>query len=289
MRRLVFGCGYLGRRVADLWRTQGDEVQVVTRQSERAKELAAAGFRAQIADITRPETLPTLAEVETLLFAVGFDRSSGDTIEQVYVEGLQNVLAKLPQPPEKLIYISSTGVFGQVAGDWVDEDSPCAPTRAGGIACLAAEQVLQASPLADRTLILRLAGIYGPGRIPRASDIRAGRAIDAASDGYLNLIHVEDAARIVVAAASDLAPPKLYVVSDGKPVVRRDYYTALARLLDGPPPRFVVPEENSPNAARAGSDKRIRPARLFAELPLALAYPSYREGLAAIVAEDRPG
>ena len=103
----------------------------------------------------------------------------------------------------------------------------------------------------------------------------------------MNLIHVEDAARIVVAAAAELSPPRLYVVSDGQPVVRRDYYRELARLLAGPAPTFVTPAANSPSAARAGSDKRIRPTRLFADLPLPLTYPSYREGLTAIVAAER--
>lgn len=286
MAKLIFGCGYLGCRVAQQWLSAGDSVYVVTRKPERAVELAAAGFHPLIGEITQSATLPPLPEVDTILFAVGYDRASGQSIEQVYVDGLKNVLAAIVSPPKHFIYISSTGVFGQVAGDWVDEDSPCSPTRPGGIACLAAERLLQTSQLADRAIILRLAGIYGPQRIPRAADIRAGRPIDAPATGFLNLIHVDDAARIVVAAAQQLSPPGLYVVSDGQPVQRGEYYGELARLLQGPAPTFSEPPVGSPSAARAGSDKRVRPTKLFADMALTLTYPSYRSGLAAIIAAD---
>jgi nucleoside-diphosphate-sugar epimerase len=130
---------------------------------------------------------------------------------------------------------------------------------------------------------LRLAGLYGPGRIPRSSDLVAGRPIDAPAHGWLNLIHVDDAARIVLLAEERASPPRTYVVSDGAPVPRAEYYAELARLLNAPPPRFVEPAADSPAALRAGSDKRINPRRMFAELKPTLLYPDYRAGLAAIV------
>ena len=162
---------------------------------------------------------------------------------------------------------------------------PCRPTRAGGQAAFEAEALLTQGPLAERAIILRLAGIYGPGRIPRSEEIRAGRPIAAPRDGWLNLIHVDDAARIVEAAADRLTPPQTLVVSDGAPVLRGDYYAELARLLHAPPPAFTTPDPTSPAAQRAASDKRVDPARLYAALPVKLDYPTYREGLAAIVGE----
>ena len=184
-------------------------------------------------------------EVGTVLWAVGYSKAPtsgrGVRIHDVYVGGLANLLRALPPAVERFIYISSTGVYGQVTGGEVDEDSPCQPTREGGQACLAAEELLRESPLADRTIILRLAGLYGPGRIPRSQDLVAGLPIDAPSQGWLNLIHVEDAARIVLLAEQNAQPPKLYVVADGQPVIRGDYYRELSRLLRVPPPRFVDP------------------------------------------------
>jgi nucleoside-diphosphate-sugar epimerase len=284
---LVVGCGYLGERVAALWRAAGQRVSVVTRSAERAETLRASGYEPVVADITRIETLVNLPEADVVLFAVGHDRAAGIPIEQVYVDGLRNVLAALPSVPQRFVYISSTGVYGQVDAQWVTEASACEPARAGGRACLAAETLLQASRVGPQAMLLRLAGIYGPGRIPRVADIRAGVPIAAPPDGYVNLIHVEDAARIVVAVAEKLTPPQLYNVSDGHPVQRSDYYAELARLVDAPPPTFTPPPAEAHVAQRAGSDKRISSAKLFADLPLKLQYPSYREGLAAIVSQAK--
>lgn len=280
--KLIVGCGYLGSRVAQRWRAAGEQVVAVTRSASRAEAFQVAGLKPLVADILQPATLGGLPAVKTVLFAVGHDRSSGLPIEQVYVDGLRNVLAALPEPPERFIYISSTGVFGQTDGEEVTEESPCRPTRDGGRACLAAEQLLHDSAVGNRAMILRLAGIYGPGRIPRVADIRAGVPIAAPADGYVNLIHVDDAARIVL-ACEQLAPPKLYVVSDGHPVERAAYYGELARLVQAPPPTFTPPSPQAHVAQRAGSDKRVAPRRLFHDMPLALQYPSYREGLAAII------
>ena len=283
MAKLIFGCGYLGMRVAALWRAAGDEVYAVTRSSERAATFAASGLKPIVGDLAAAAELPIPQGVRTVLFAVGFDRAAGQSIYDVYVGGLARVLSRLPESARNLIYISSTGVYGPVTGSEVDEDSPCHPTREGGRACLAAEDLLRASRFADKAIILRLAGLYGPGRIPRSQDLLAGEAIDAPAEGWLNLIHVDDAAQIVKLADERSVPPKLYVVSDGQPVVRGDYYRELARLLGAPLPKFVEPPADSPAAQRAASDKRINPRRLFADMQPTLLYPSYREGLAAIV------
>ena len=285
MAKLVFGCGYLGLRVARLWRQAGERVFAVTRSADKADILVADGLEPVIADISQPNTLAPIAQlsgIDTVLFAVGFDRKSTQTIREVYVDGLVLVLGVLPAA-NRFIYISSTGVYGQVAGDVVDENSPCQPTREGGQACLVAEQLLRQSALADRSIVLRLAGIYGPDRIPRAKELQAGAAIAAPAQGFLNLIHVDDAARIVLLAEERATPPKLYCVSDGQPVVRAEYYNELARLVGAPPPVFTDPPSDSPAAQRAGSDKRVSNALLIRDLAPELGYPSYREGLQAIV------
>lgn len=284
MTKLIFGCGYLGQRVAVLWKAAGERVHVVTRSSERAREFDAAGYFPVVADIADPASLKNLPPADSVLFAVGFDRTAGRSMHEVYVDGLRNVLDALPGHVGRLIYISSTGVYGQTDGDWVDEESPCRPEREGGRACLAAEELLKQHAHGDRAIILRLAGIYGPGRIPRRDDLVAGRPIAAAQRGFLNLIHVDDAAQIVLAAEQSTRAPRTYVVSDGQPVERGEYYAELARLLHAPAPQFTPLPADSPAASRAGSDKRICTDRLRSELSFTLTYPSYREGLAAIVA-----
>lgn len=289
MDKLVFGCGYLGFRVARRWQAAGLTVHVVTRSPQRASQLARDGFRPIVADVTRPDSLVSFPLVDTILFAVGFDRAAGYDIQEAYVGGLQNVLAALDptvvgaDTMPRFIYISSTGVHGQADGSWIDERSACEPIRAGGRACLAAERLLNAHALGRNAIVLRLAGIYGPGRIPRRSRLQAGEPILAAADGYLNLIHVDDAARAVTSAANSPTAPQLYLVSDGNPVVRRDYYAEVTRLLRLPDPVFRLPTPQSPAAERARGDKRIRNTRLLEQLPFELEYPTYREGLASIV------
>jgi nucleoside-diphosphate-sugar epimerase len=252
------------------------------------------------ADVTQPETLTCLREIfapsgsriESLLYAVGYDRTAGGPdIHSVYAGGLRNVLTALPESVDRAIYISTTGVYGTAGGGWVDETTPTDPQRDGGKASLAAEEILRAHPLGKRSAILRLAGIYGPGRVPYLDKLRAGEPIAAPSEGWLNLIHVDDAARIVVgidrwlAERSESDGPHLFCVSDGSPAVRGDYYAEAARLIGAAPPRFTTPAADSPAAARAGADRQVSNAKLRAWMSAAgisLAYPSYREGLAQI-------
>ena len=253
MAKLIFGCGYLGQRVARLWRQTGAPDFAVTRSSERAEELAAQGVQPILGDVCGEPQLRLPQEVRTILFAVGFDRKAGRSIQEVYAGGLARALADVPDSIERLIYVSSTGVYGNVSGAEVDERSPCEPTREGGKACLAAEKLLQSSRFADRAIVLRLAGLYGPGRIPRAADLVAGKPIDAPRSGWLNLIHVQDAAQVVLLAEQRAKPPATFIVSDGRPVMRGEYYAELARVLGAPPPQFSAPVAGSPAAQRAAS------------------------------------
>ncbi len=144
MVRLIFGCGYLGHRVAVRWQVAGDTPHVVTRSPSRAAALAAEGLQPIVADVLRPETLRGLPTADTVLYAVGYDRTADQSLREVYVQGLANVLAALPANTGRILYVSSTGVYGQTTGEPVDESSPCHPTREGGRACLEAEQLLSA-------------------------------------------------------------------------------------------------------------------------------------------------
>jgi nucleoside-diphosphate-sugar epimerase len=288
MSKLIFGCGYLGMRVATRWASDGATVLAVTRDIEKSHKLRESGILPVVADIMDPGTLKNLPQPDTVLFAVGHDRRSGRSIRQLYVDGLQHVLDHLPPGLKRLIYVSSTGVYGQSDGAWVDEQAACAPTREGGQACRQAELLLQSHPLGERAIILRMAGIYGPDRIPRRKELQSGLPIEAPSEGYLNLIHVDDAARIVMAAEERAPLPALYCVSDGHPVIRREYFHELAALLGAPKPTFRRPRAGSPAAERAGASKRVSNRRMLAELGVELQHPSYREGLAAIVQASLP-
>ena len=285
MKRLVIGCGYLGRRVARRWVTAGDTVFALTRNPARADTLERDGILPFVADIHDVSSLAGLPEVDTVLYAVGFDRTGGQTIGDVFVEGLRNVLSQLPAPRGRLIYISSTGTYGQDDGQWVDEESPCHPVREGGKACLDAENLLLQEDPGFDSCRLRLAGIHGPGRIPRREELQAGKVISASPEGWLNLIHVDDAARVVIAAADADSLPDLLLVSDGSPLSRGDYFKELCRQLDAPPACFSDPEDDSPTAQRALSSKRVSNQRMLDSLDLTLEFPEFSAGLSAILAD----
>jgi len=291
MTKLIIGCGYLGRRVATAWIAAGHEVFALTRSESKAEELRSAGILAVVGDLAAAGSLRSLPPAETVLHAVGFDRSAGQSIEQVYVEGLANVLNVVDSASlEKFFFISSTGVYGQHDGSWVDEQSECAPRRAGGRACLEAEKTLGAHSVGESAIILRLAGLYGPGRIPRRRELSAGGLLSIPTRGFLNLIHVEDVVRVILAAEQKVIPPELFVVADGHPAQRSEYYRELARLLSAPEPRFGPPSKSSPATARAaGSDKRVSSQRIREQLGVDLQYPSFREGLAGILHEEMRG
>jgi len=286
MTKLLFGCGYLGRRVADRWRDANHEVVIVTRSSEKAAELERQGMRALVADISKPATLGSLPTADTVLFAVGFDRTTGQSIQDVYERGVENVLAALPRNTGRIIYISTTGVYGDAGGERVDEQTPPDPQRDGGRASLASERILTKHPLGANGVILRMAGLYGPGRVPFLAQLRSGEPIAAVSTGHLNLIHVDDAAAVVTAAeVADLfaVGPHIYCVSDGQPVVRNEYFQEIARQIGAPPVKFTATAPNLPRTSRAEADRRISNAKLMSELAITLQYPDYRAGLRAIL------
>jgi nucleoside-diphosphate-sugar epimerase len=275
-RRLVIGCGYLGARVAERWRAAGSRVFAMTRSSTRAAELASRGIEPIIADVTKPETIGNLPDVATMFWGVGFDRAAGATYRDVHVDGLARAIGLLTGAT-RIILSSSTGVWGNDDGAVVSESTPATPTREAGKVLLEAEATLHAlAP--GRGTALRFAGLYGPDRLPRLDDLRAGRPIAADPESWLNLIHVDDAATIVCAIAAAPAPRPLYVVSDGVPVRRRDWYDHLAKRSGSPPPTW------DPSAPRTrGADKRVDPSLLFSDIPIALAYPDSFQGIDAIL------
>lgn len=282
MAKIIFGCGYLGLEIARRWLAAGDDVFAVTRSASRAKELARQGLHPIVGDLAESMTLPDISSLRTALFAVGFDRSSGKSIREVYVDGLRKALEILPPTTDTFVYISSTGVYGQLDGQWVDEASPCEPQRAGGRACLDTEQVLVNGPWGGRRIVLRLAGIYGPGRVPRLETVRSGMPLDVDPNGTLNLIHRDDAVETVLAVERHADCSPLFTVSDGNPVRRGDFYATLAQFLDAPPPQFVATEADSTNRTRDRSSKRVSNQRMMRELAVELRYPTYREGLRSI-------
>jgi nucleoside-diphosphate-sugar epimerase len=289
VRRLIIGCGYLGQRVAAKWLETGDDVHVMTRSSEHAASFQNQGLKPILGDVLDPEALKLLPEVDTVFWAVGWDRTSGRSMHDVYVTGMEHVLRHMKSRCQRFIAISSTSVYGQNHGEWVDEQSPCQPIQVNGQTCLAAEQLLQRQSEVDAeqhslmTNVLRLSGIYGPGRLlSRVATLQSGEPFAGNPDAWLNLIHVDDAADAVIKCETREDMPDTLLVSDDKPLRRRDYYGLLAHLVGAPPPRFLAddhPESETPGEL----NKRCRNTLAKLALGWAPRFATAREGLAQAI------
>jgi nucleoside-diphosphate-sugar epimerase len=289
---LIIGCGYLGQRLGARLARDGGRVYGTVRSAGRAAEIAGIGIEPVIVDVLRPETLVALPAAERVFYAVGFDRAAGAAMRAVYVDGLRDVLDRLPPSVRRFVYASSTGVYGQTGGEWVDEASPTAPEHETGLVVLEAEGLVRGWADARRgasAVILRFAGLYGPGRIVRRAMLERGEPIPGDPKKFLNLVHIDDAARAAAAALDAEAPAPVYLVSDDRPVTRREYYATAARVIGAPEPRFERPRPGSVEAARDATNKRIDGRRIKADLGVVLLHPDITTGLAEALRTDQPG
>lgn len=281
MQRLIVGCGYLGRRVAAHWIEAGDDVSALTRSEKNAALLRGLGISPILGDVTGPATLQALPDCDTVLHAVGYDRSAEASKRDVYVNGLSSVLDRMADRCDRFIHISSTSVYGQQNGEWVDEDSPCESRTESGEICIAAERLVldrfSTGSTSATGVVLRLSGIYGPERLlSRIDSLKQAQPLPGPEDGWLNLIHVDDAAQAVVMCAEAEVPGDVYLVSDDRPIRRGDYYRLLARLVNAPEPTF---DPDAVARHSRGINKRCRNRRLREELGVALTYPDIETGL----------
>jgi nucleoside-diphosphate-sugar epimerase len=275
--KLIIGCGYLGRRVAALWCAQNHRVFATTRSTARADGGGALGLKPNLCDVLDPASLRSLPRVQSIAYCIGLDRSTGVSMYSLYVGGLANLLAALPQPAPRFLYVSSTSVYGQSDGEKVDESATTAPQEESGKVVLEAERLLRAR--LSSAVILRFAGIYGPGRLMRGKAIKAGESIIGDAEQWLNLIHVEDGAAVVVAADERAAPGSIYNVSDGFPVPRRVFYTKLAGVLRSPQPRFIPLPPGAVVPPHERGHRQIVSRRMLEQLGVTLRYPDYEAGL----------
>ncbi len=274
---LIVGCGYVGREVARLWQSHNyGNVLAITRDVNRRLEFENAGIEPIVGHWLHLTPSERFNQVEKVLIAVPH-REESPHGELTHVRGIERLKSCLPNAVDWL-YLSTTGVYGD-AHDSVDESTPVQPTRIGPkIAVMGESHLLQTAP-GNRRTIVRLAGIYGPGRIPLADKVRSGEPLAVPQDGWLNLIHVDDIAFTLSKCLRTDLQHSLYVLSDGHPVPRMDFYRHLAQLCGVAEPLFAVPDPSSSRALRSG-DKRVNPSRLLSELAIQLQYPSYLEGLA---------
>lgn len=260
---LIVGCGYLGLRVVQAAALLGWNVFGTSRRDARRTEIEAAGGKFVHFDITDPSTHINLPAVESWLWCPAFDRQQSLPIEEVVVRGLENSVTGAASPPNRLVFVSTTGVYHQSSGEWVDEKSDTRPVGESGKAHLKAEVFVQnwASQAVRSGLVLRLSGLYGLNRLIRRKSIEQGEPIACDPDSWLNLLHIDDATSACVAALSSTnvdSASGLYCVSDDHPVLRRDFYELSARLLNAPKPRFVAPSPSEYGGNRRVANRQFK-------------------------------
>lgn len=284
MHILIVGCGYVGERFAEAALQRGWQISVLTRSLKRTEQLSQQGIIPYVGDVLVPKSLELLPPADLCLYAVGYDRTARVEKREVYVSGLRNVLTKVAPQAGRLIYLSSTSVYGESTGQRVNEESNPAPSSESGQICLDAEQVVTefAEGRGETRLpatIVRLAGIYGPGRlIGRKQQLQEQQPISGNPQAWLNLIHVEDIVQSLFALAESPVETPRFLLSDEQPIRRIDFYTELARLLETAPP--LMPDSPSDDLGKRCDSSLIRQM-----LGIKLKYPTIYEGLPASLTE----
>jgi nucleoside-diphosphate-sugar epimerase len=281
----IIGCGYTGRRLAERWNQSGARVRGYAARAESLLSIQAAGAEARRLDLDSPMA-PFDFTGHLVYYTVPPARESGDPRLDRFLEGMEGL-------PRRLVYLSTTGVYGDQAGAKVDEDTPPAPRTERAERRLAAETALRAwaEPRRVSWCILRVAGIYGPGRLPLDRLRRAVPAIVAHEATPSNRIHVTDLVTVCVAAGSAAAADRrIYNVSDGSEYSLTDYLQQVAAIARLPPPPLISRAEAERTATASSwsflaESRRADNGRMLRELKVQLEYGDLSQGVRASLDE----
>jgi len=281
---LIIGCGDIGKRVAHLWIEHGGNIFALVRNAQQVIYLRELHITPIIGDLDHPATLVNLPLKDSLIYY--FAPPPADGNDDPRLSNFMNLLTD-NDLPSKIVYISTTGVYGDCHGAWVTEQSPVNPQNGRSKRRLAAEKILKEwhDNTAIPVVILRVAGIYGPGRLP-IERIKSGQPVLNENEApYSNRIHSNDLARICLVVSEHSSPGyRVYNVSDGHPTTMSDYFNRVALSAGLKPPRTVSMEEArhefSPNMLSfLNESKRVDNRKLLQELGIKLLYPDLENGL----------
>jgi nucleoside-diphosphate-sugar epimerase len=268
---LIAGCGYVGTALGSRLLELGHSVWALRRDPTGLPE----AFNKLTGDLTNPAALANIPpDLDYVVYTASAGESSDAAYERAYVLGLGNVLqAVAGSPVRRVFFTSSTAVYAQTNGVWIDETSETTPSHFSGRRTLEAEALLRSS--ATPSTILRCAGIYGPGRTRLIDTVRQGTA--SMNERFTNRIHRDDIAGLIVHLMQNELPVPLLVLSDDEPAPQRDVTTFLAQKLGVLLPPLTPPDPNA-----RGGDKRCKNTLLHTT-GYPLLYPTYREGYAAML------
>jgi len=281
-RLLILGCGDVGMRLLPLVRDRF-RVFAVTSQESRREELRAAGAVPIVADLDRPASLGRIAHLASFIIHLAPPQADGEIDRRT-----RNLTAILPDGA-RLVYVSTTGVYGDCGGALIDETWPLHPKSDRAKRRVDAEKALRqwARRSGSHLAILRVPGIYAADRLPIERLKKGTPALQSEDDVYTNHIHADDLARIIAIAARKALPGRAYNVVDDSDLKMGEYFDAIADAFDLPRPprasREELVEAVSPMLLSFMSEsRRMRNARMKRELGVCLRYPRVADLLSSV-------
>jgi len=282
----IVGCGYVGARLVRQYLDRGDTVRALVRSAAGVKRLSGLPVRVLRRDLAFDE-LGDLKTAGVDCFHLAPPPSRG--VEDIHTRRLVASFARAGHP-RRLVYISTTGVYGDCAGAWVDETWPVRPAVDRARRRWDAENALRrwSEESGGELVILRVAGIYGMGRLPLDRIYRGLPLVRPEQAPFTNRIHVVDLVSVLVAAMDRGANGEVYNVSDGHPSNMTDYFLAVADTMGLPRPPLISLEE-APGQVSDGmlsylmESRRLSNRKLREELGVTLRYPTLADGLGAIM------
>lgn len=286
---LIVGCGDVGTRLARALIAGGMRPVGLVRRQGVADALGRAGIAPVVSDLDQPIDEPAAAAAEGLVFYLVPPAPEAHDDDP----RLRHFLAACEQAvPRRLVYVGTSGVYGDCGGAWVDEDRPPAPATDRARRRLAAERLATAwcAEHGTELVILRVAGIYGPGRLP-LDRLDTMTVVCPEEAPWSNRIHVDDLVTVLRAAASRRRPGPVYNVADGHPTSMTDFLYRVADAAGRPRPPCVplaeAPDHLSPGMlACVRESRRLDIGRMRRELGVTLHFPTLDEGLADAIARD---
>lgn len=290
---LVIGCGDVGRRVAAAERAAGEAVTALARSTPSAARLGALGLQVVHGDLDDPGTLVGLPTREARVYYFAPPPPSGTTDPR-----LRNFLAAITADalPARIVLISTSGVYGDCHGEWVTEARPPRPDADRARRRLDAEQALLGwgEQQGVAVVILRVPGIYGPGRLPDRR-VRAREPVLREDESpWSNRVHIDDLTRACLAAGQRGRPGAVYNISDGHPTTMTDYFNRVADALGlERPPQITLAQARAELSEGMQSylaeSKRLDNRRMRTELGVEPRYPDLAQGLAACLGDAAGG
>lgn len=271
---LIAGAGYLGSRIARDFKAKKQRVYALTRNPSKAAEFEKEEIIPVLGDLTSPDL--KVPPAHFIVFCAAPDTGDEENYRRVYFEGMENLLKAVRKNPNPflILYVSSTSVWEDLPGEWTDEERPADSTSVKSKILLAGESLALQSGYP--AVVLRLSGIYGPGR-NRLQALRSGKwPGEKIQDGYMNMIHVDDIVRMMQVLFNKGKEGEIYIGTDNTPVLRSEFIHWLSEKA-GIPAKVEI---DGPVEGKKLSNEKIK------KLDFEFQYPGFREGYESLLKQE---